>query len=87
MLHEQILESRGVAAVVVDGFIQPIDDQPWVEDTGIGYMEYFDWLAGCSDTELLETAPKYDIAVDPSTHLPLSAAARNHLGSVIWSRM
>lgn len=59
------------------------------EDTGLGFMEFFDWLAGTSDEELKlmhkklcggETYPAVALA-DPQ----LQSMARESIGLKVWN--
>jgi hypothetical protein len=88
-----IVESKGIAAVFNAGrltIIEPEDLEPQREDTGLGYMEFFDWLAGTSDTELktLFGDHMYE-PTDLGTFWPekLSPVQRESLGKTVWEQM
>lgn len=59
------------------------------EDEGrdLGYMEYFDWLAGCSDEELLYIGKQLGVIEQNGSFPAGSPAARHEVGLKIWSRM
>lgn len=51
-------------------------------------MEYFDWLAGCTDKELFTLAETYSIKVLPASYPdPLTPRQRDAMGRALWSMM
>lgn len=58
------------------------------EDTGIGYMEFFDWLAQCSNAELSVLAMALESAEERYVALgALAVDNREACGLVIWRNM
>lgn len=58
------------------------------EDTGHGFMEFFDWLASTSDSELIALMREHKITVDPAcSQVPLTSPQRETLGLAVWSRL
>ncbi len=63
-------------------------EQP--EDTGLGYMEFFDWLAGCSDEELFSLGSEYNVGYAPAVYAEvgcLTPLQRHEYGLRIWGAM
>ncbi len=54
----------------------------------LGFMEFFDWLAGTSDTELCTVAESQSLArAELRPQFPLSARCRHDLGLRVWAAM
>lgn len=85
-----IVESKGVAGVFAGGRVQVVDLEPedlerMPEDTGIGYMEFFDWLAGTSHAEL--NTLYRDLCGLECVDLATNPHARERVGKAIWAMM
>jgi hypothetical protein len=59
------------------------DDFP--REKSLGFMEFFDWLAGTSDKELLMLAKEHSIHT--AAEAPLGDKARAVLGLAVWERL
>lgn len=83
---QQVVEAKGMTMVFSDGQLVNCEQrQP--EDTGIGYMEFFDWLAGCDNAELTVLAqdlPEEDRLIALGA---ISFNIREAAGLAIWRNM
>lgn len=79
MLRES---ERAVAPPIV-----VIDDEPAQGDSDIGIMEFADWLAGCSDTELITIGLEHGVALGHIESTPLTEKQRYYYGLDVWASL
>lgn len=101
-----IVEAAGMACVAMPGgyvlpahrtirdeILELLEEKSQPEDTGIGYMEFFDWLAGVTDEELTLVADTLLPEPFPNPEhtkvwaLPLTPEQRENLGKRVWAAM
>ncbi len=71
----------------VPELVDILEENAVPEDTGVGYTEFFDWLAGTSDAELILLGSTYKVPMQPAHVNPMNAAQRYDLGLAIWRAM
>lgn len=66
-----------------------LEEMSQPEDTGLGFMEYFDWLAMCSPKELIAVARTLGIdgGHDEASYEELCAADREIFAKRVWAAM
>jgi hypothetical protein len=64
--------------------ILPPDIYEQPEDTGIGYMEFFDWLAKRSMADLIRLAKNLPSAERVAVYRDLRHGLRERAGLVVW---
>lgn len=72
---------------------QELCDEPQGEDTGHGYMEFFDWWAGCTAHELTATAKEYVVMMPdgselhPASYETMMRIDQEKFAKQIWAAM
>lgn len=85
--------SSAAARDIRDEVADLLEETSQPEDTGDGYMEYFDWMALCKPAELVAAARAYGIRMadcsepDVATYEALCAADREIFAKRVWAAM
>lgn len=62
-----------------------LDDEPAQGDLDVGIMEFSDWLASCSDSELLTVGREAGVATCMA--MPLDTKQRYYYGLDVWAAL